>query len=414
MQCRLELGRIKPDAGRAPPGFYGWESGLGCQARIPSSHPFRIALDTLFTGVDGQQLLTKGGSKDHSGCVSLAAMLEYLEWRRSNQPICNHYEVLSACTHLFFDFERPFSEQEQLLTPVQLAELRHDITSAVMRHLGALVTSMATAAAGEAAEAEPAAAAGQPSSAGTPLQPGTTCQVAVSVYNIKYSCHLVAYMPHGSCNPTLAGVVACILNARLVALPPSDPDHALLVYLKDGTPTSVVDDSVYHEGRCFRMLHNTKRIYPDSPLLPYLGSSDKIADHLVNSYVELESSRAAACCLPPIDPSHVADQVPALPPRTQSCIGAVRRIRASASAPPETGNDIVPAWQPGDLAHVRTNLLANEELATTLHVKPGDLQFSYETTRSGRMSKPAPLMQTARQGRGRLRGLCAAQCPAIP
>lgn len=175
--------------------------------------------------------------------------------------ICNPSDVIESLTlpalPLQFDLERPFTATEIAGGPDAIASARKATVAVFMRRLKAFLSEVQD-------------------DQGCELMPGKNCQLCQSLYDIKFSAHVVVYLPEFTWQRTL--MVAYTLNAQLVCLPDSESDRKLLVYTKANEEVSLVDLSIYNPGRCFRMLYNCKLMSP-SPLKPTLGSSSRIARH---------------------------------------------------------------------------------------------------------------------------------------
>ena len=196
------------------------------------------------------------------------------------------------------------------------------------------------------------------------------------------------------CTAYLSGKVADIINDRLVSLPDGSPDHPLFVYNDVNGKTSIVDCSIYEKSRCFRMLYNVKKKPPSVPLLPYLGSSAFLVDHLVRVHAS-NCPPAGMTLLPSLDPGIVEAAGPPPPPKMEAppCIGAARRAKSR----PDGADAVIRAsWQPGDIVHIRTSLLYSEHVARIIKVERGELRFNSETTRWVFMTYQGML----REGRG--------------
>lgn len=321
--------------------------GKGAQMRVPAALAVRIAMDT-----------NDHGSKHHSGFRSVDELIKYDAWRRTFDKTY-HYEIIlntSDLTHIFFDLERPFTEQEQALPSAQLDTLREAIVRAFMQHAEAALSELLR----------------------SPIQlvPGSNCQISTSSYPHRFSCHAVMYMK--GCTMALSGKFADIVDARILSLATDDPHHSLMVYqiIKGGVSVTktVVDTGIYEKSRCFRLLFSSKKKPPSVPLVPFLGSSASVLDHLVNVHPST-CPPDGMTLLPTLDVAMVDEAVPPRPSRTQSCVGSSRLAR-----PREDHAHVRACWQPGDIAIVRSSLLAGKDVARVMKLECGKLCFESDIT----------------------------------
>ena len=226
------------------------------------------------------------------------------------------------------------------------------------------------------------------------LLPGKNCQVSQSVYDEKFSSHVVVSVPGATW--ALTHDAAVTLNAIMMCIPSSDSDRPLLVYTdpKDGVTQSLIDQRVYTNGRCFRLLYNCKLKSP-SPLLPILGSSKKVVDHLVNAYPELTAPPGIddGSALGALDPDAIARRTASLAASMDAAGAAALDVgqllrrprplaeggRGGASQP---GRPVVPDWQTRELDHVRTMLLGNAGLAAELRIPAVAFSGEYVLSRN--------------------------------
>ena len=274
-----------------------------------------------------------------------------------------------------FDLERPFTAEELAGGPVALAATRLATVKAFLRRLQVFLRCVADD--GQHLE----------------LVPGKNCQVCESVYNDekddKFSTHVVVYADGATWE--LSSKVAHTLEAILVCLPPSDADFPLLVYTdRDDATTSIIDLDIYGNGRCFRMLYNCKLKRP-SPLLPILGSSTRVRDHLVNAYPELQPPTGidGGDDLVRLDPNAVVRHAASLavslvaPDAGSSVQGELlRRLRPSGGGTSQAGQAVVANWHTRELDDVRTMLLGHAGLAAELRIPAVSFEREYTLSRN--------------------------------
>ena len=214
------------------------------------------------------------------------------------------------------------------------------------------------------------------------LVPGKNCQICESIYDNKFSTHVVVYAPGTTW--ALSAQVATTLNAILVHIPPSHSDHPLLVY-KDaaGKIASVIDITIYGKGRCFRMMNMCKLKTPLSPLTPINGSSNRVVDHLVNDYPTTIIDASHTSCA--IDWSAIATLATTLPNTLSASANKLVQVRRTVGISVRTDRPVVVAdWQPSHINYVRNMLIHHEGLALELHTT-SPLSFDNERLLSRRL-----------------------------
>ena len=357
---RLDL---PPDIDLAGGGFF---ARMGCASRVPlQTHPVRVALDCS----------REHGAKHHSGLPSGADLKRFVEWfgttpnrlRARDSPSCL-YEVvdnMSTTTRLALDLDREFHPDEVQGGKVALKAARRATNEAVLSVAEELLRKLSR-------------------NPGLQLRPGINCQLSESKYNVrvknKLSTHAVFY---AHCSWEVCKQFAYLLAAHIMQLPVGDGRRQLL-FDADGScgagsrgfglsavthiqqKSCIVDLTIYTNFRNMRLLYNCKMRY-GVPLLPALGSSDRVEDHFACYYPELQSADAEMITL------HSEELVAAL----QQCSSASMKQPVSATLtrqPPRTqrraqSEQLPPVWLPEELDALKRSLCDSADLAARLQVE---------------------------------------------
>jgi hypothetical protein len=310
----------------------------------------------------GSDFNPDGGNKAFAGVDTVADVEALADRLPDNRRFLYEYvRSMDHPSHLFFDFERDWSPEEAQLDDNSLDECRVLTIDSIMKQLQALLNEISDGAAEE-------------------LLPGQNCQVAITRYpasctdNFKFSCHLVVYAEGLSAE--VAGRIASALKGRIAALQDTDPDYTYLTY-PDGSKRNVVDMSVYRVGY-FRMLRSAKSKYPGCLMVPVMGSSDNLRDHLICAHAGQNCPPPGMrFALPRVDVARLEAIAPALAKENKDK-ATTGKVKSGDSDEQDPSLSAPAAWTPQELAAARQALLDSPELAATLCIPPASLRFDQE------------------------------------